>query len=69
MPAAGYVDGVSFYGEDSNVYYWSGTADSSTNAYYLDFNSLYVSVHVSAQNRDVRYYGFSVRPVRLVTVD
>ena len=73
LPAAGYVDGVSFYGEDSNVYYWSGTADSSTNAYYLDFNSLYVSVHVSvhvsAQNRDVRYYGFSVRPVRLVTVD
>ena len=71
LPAAGWAEVTSFYSVGSGGYYWSGTAYStaypSTEVYYpeaycLDFKSSYVS----AQSRDRRYYGYSVRPVRLV---
>ena len=64
LPAAGYVKGTNFY-DSSNGYYWSGTARSSTRAYYLQ---LYGSGNVSAQAVRDRYCGYSVRPVRLVAV-
>ncbi|MDY4683311.1 MAG: hypothetical protein SO375_03120 [Prevotella sp.] len=64
LPAAGYVNGTSFYA-NSDGYYWSGTANPSTDAYYLQ---LYSSGNVSAKQVCDRYCGFSVRPVRLVAV-
>ena len=64
LPAAGYVNGTAF-SANYDGYYWSGTADSSTDAYYLQ---LYSSGHVNAQSYIVRYKGLSVRPVRLVAV-
>lgn len=64
LPAAGYVNGTLF-SANSDGYYWSGTASSSTRANYLQ---LYNSGNVSAQLASDRYYGFSVRPVRLVAV-
>ena len=56
---AGYYGGGSFYKGGSDGYYWSSTALSSTNAYYLRFYSGYVS---SASN-GYRMYGYSVRCV------
>ena len=64
LPAAGYVDGVSFIQVGSNGYYWSGTASLSTHAYRLTFHSY----DVNAESDLSRYYGHSVRPVRLVAV-
>ena len=69
LPAAGYVSRTSFGSVGSNGYYWSGTAYSSTTfpntkAYYLTLDSKGVAVD---WNED-RYYGCSVRPVRLVEV-
>ena len=66
LPAAGYVEYTQFFAVGSGAgYYWSGTAQSSTSAYYLQ---LYSSGNVSAQPVSNRYRGFSVRPVRLVEV-
>ena len=62
LPAAGLVHGPSFHGIGSYGYYWSGTALSSTSAYSL----LFIGDAVNAQYEPDRYYGFSVRPVRLV---
>ena len=64
LPAADFVKGTKFY-DGSDGYYWSGTAHSSTDAYYL---LLYPSGNVSAQASVARPYGCSVRPVRLVAV-
>lgn len=64
LPAASYVNGTSFYA-NSDGYYWSGTANSSTSAYYLHLSS---SGTVSAQLATYRSRGYSVRPVRLVAV-
>ena len=61
LPAAGFVDGTSFKYVGRYGRYWSGTAYSSTQAYYLDFASY--SFNAQIYNR---YRGFSVRPVRLV---
>lgn len=65
LPAAGYVKDTQFFAVGSDGYYWSGTANSSTDAYYLQ---LYSSGNVNAQGYIVRYKGLSVRPVRLVEV-
>ena len=66
LPAAGRVDGTSFKNAGSCGYYWSGKANGET-AYYLLFKS---DQTVDAQNyKRYRYYGMSVRPVRLVAVE
>ena len=65
LPEAGYVKDTQFFGVGYDGYYWSGTAKSSTDAYYLQ---LYSSGNVSAQLDCYRYFGCSVRPVRLVAV-
>ena len=65
LPAAGFVDGTSFKYVGSYGCYWSGTAYSSTQAYFLStYNDGF-----NAQIVYDRYRGFSVRPVRLVAVD
>ena len=63
LPAAGYVRATSFQEVGSIFYYWSGSA-SSTGAYDLTF----WNGSVTAQDSSYRYFGFSVRPVRLVEV-
>ena len=64
LPAAGYVDLTSFKYVGSYVRYWSGTAESSINAYRLSFNGSTLNVGNSARSN-----GYPVRPVRLVAVD
>ena len=64
LPAAGEVDGTSFKYVGSYGEYWSGTAYSSTNAYYLSFNESGFDAQIIYD----RYCGYSVRPVRLVEV-
>ena len=61
LPAAGYVEGTSFRFVGSYVRYWSGTAESSINAYRLSFNGSTLNVGNSARSN-----GYPVRPVRLV---
>ena len=77
LPAAGYVSMTSFFGVGNNVYYWSGTASSDTAysgtaAYILRFRAIVDGqkrTDVEAQYGFMRYYGVSVRPVRLVAVN
>ena len=64
LPAAGYVEGTSFKYVGSYVRYWSGTAESSINAYRLSFNGSTLNVGNSARSN-----GYPVRPVRLIPVD
>ena len=61
LPAAGYRDGSSLYDAVSGGYYWSRSlnTDYSYSAYCLDF----ISSNIYTATR-LRYYGFSVRPVR-----
>ena len=66
LPAAGGVDGISFHDVGSYGYYWSGTVYSKPNSYDLYFTNESVA---ALQNFDYRYFGSSVRPVRLVAVD
>ena len=73
LPAGGQVgrggksNGTSFYYVNSEGYYWSGTAgDPNTGAYRLNFTS---SQSVYPKGNFGRYYGYLVRPVRLVAVD
>ena len=65
LPAAGWGSQASFDYVGSHGIYLSGTADSSTGAYALNF----VSDFVTAKANAGRFCGFSVRPVRLVAVD
>ena len=65
LPAAGWGSQTSFDYVGSHGIYLSGTADSSTGAYALNC----VSDFVTAGSTLDRFYGFSVRPVRLVAVD
>ena len=67
LPAAGEVFETSFRSVRTDGYYWSGTASASyrTDAYRLHFTN----GRTPAQPSSYRYYGSSVRPVRLVPVD
>ena len=66
LPAAGFVNEKSFNSVRSYGYYWSGTAGSwSSDAYRLNFANHYTPDQSSAY----RFFGCSVRPVRLVPVD
>ena len=61
LPAAGYRSGASLYDAGSYGYYWSRSLDSSNSryGYYLYFYSSYI------RSYGYRYYGRSVRPVRV----
>ena len=60
LPAAGYRYDASLYYAGSYGVYWSRTLDYPGSAWGLDFTSDGVRTYV-----DYRYYGQSVRPVRL----
>ena len=64
LPAAGYVN-TWFNRVGTAGYYWIGTARSRTEANNLNF---FRSNDNPPRNYD-RYYGISVRPVRLVAVN
>ena len=65
LPVAGEVNNSSLSGAGTYGSYWSGTANSNDAAY-----SLYLRLYYTEGNKDIspkyRYYGYSVRPVRLV---
>lgn len=64
LPAAGRVDmGTRFWNDGIVCYYWSGSSNSDTHAFYL-----YVDNSTKQINNNIRCDGFSVRPVRLVAV-
>lgn len=65
LPAAGWGSQTSFDCVGSHGVYLSGTADSSTGDYALNF----ISDYVTAKANSGRFLGCSVRPVRLVAVD
>ena len=73
LPAGGQAGqgenmGTSFYNVGSKGNYWSGTAaDPNTGAYCLNLNFIFQSVY--PKGNFGRYYGYLVRPVRLVAVD
>ena len=73
LPAGGQVgrgenDGTSFYYVNLKGYYWSGTASyPNTGAYSLNFS--FIMQSVNPKGNFGRYYGYLVRPVRLVAVD
>ncbi|WP_158215478.1 MULTISPECIES: hypothetical protein [unclassified Prevotella] len=73
LPAGGQAGqgenmGTSFYNVGSKGNYWSGTAaDPNTGAYCLNLNFIFKSV--DSKGNFGRYYGYLVRPVRLVAVD
>ena len=56
---SGYVDGSTLYTFTGYALYWSSTAVSASQAYYLDFRS----GAVYPPRRNVRYYGWSLRCV------
>jgi len=62
LPAAGYRNGTSLSFAGSLGLYWSSSLNSSnpSYAYLMRFNS----GNVSPQYSDIRYLGFTVRPVR-----
>ena len=65
LPAAGFVNEKSFHSVRAYGYYWSGTAGIwSSDAYRLNFANQYTPDQSSAY----RFFGLSVRPVRLVEV-
>ena len=69
LPAAGRFHETSSENVGAHGYYWSGTAEeimSYGDAY--SYSLYFESVTLRAQNADNRYYGLSVRPVRLVEV-
>ena len=68
LPAAGDVFETSFRSVRTHGYYWSGTASAaySSDAYRLHFASNFTPPE---QSSSYRYFGSSVRPVRLVPVD
>ena len=65
LPAAGEVHQSSLSSAGTYGFYWSGTANSNDAAY-----SLYLYLFYNEGDKDIspeyRYYGYSVRPVRLV---
>lgn len=62
LPAAGYRTGPSVYDVGSLGAYWSSTASSASNAYYVRF----ISGTVNPANNSSRHRGYSVRLVRPV---
>ena len=63
LPAAGYRNGATVDAAGSNGYYWSSTATPS-NAYNA-FNVFFYSGFLYPAYYNGRYYGFSVRLVRV----
>ena len=65
LPAAGYVNNSWLSSAGTVGFYWSGTANSKDAAYSLYLYLYYAEGSTWISEND-RYYGYSVRPVRLV---
>ena len=65
LPVAGEVNRSSLSGAGTYGSYWSGTAKSNSSAYSLYLYLYYYEGSTWIYTKD-RYYGYSVRPVRLV---
>ena len=65
LPAASRFSDTNSNNVGSYGYYWSGTAGTSPNAYYLYLSNYSVSPKIGGR----RFYGSSIRPVRLVAVE
>ena len=65
LPAAGEIDGttLSKVGEEGN--YWENIANSETSAYIFEFTN---TNYASSTSWYDRYYGYTIRPVRLEEV-
>lgn len=65
LPAAGYIDGttLSKVGKEGN--YWENIANSETSAYIFEFTN---TNYASSTSWYDRYYGYTIRPVRLEEV-
>ena len=65
LPAAGEIDGtkLSKVGEEGN--YWENIANSETSAYIFEFTN---TNYASSTSYYDRYYGYTIRPVRLEEV-
>ncbi len=66
LPAAGEIDGttLSKVGKEGN--YWENIANSETSAYIFEFTN---TNYASSTSWYDRYYGYTIRPVRLVKVE
>ena len=65
LPVAGEVHKSSLSSAGTYGFYWSGTANSNSSAYSL-YLYLYYTEGSTWISKNDRYYGYSVRPVRLV---
>ena len=65
LPVAGYVNNSWLSGAGTSGFYWSGTANSKDTAYSLYLYTYYTEGSTEISKKD-RYFGYSVRPVRLV---
>lgn len=65
LPAAGYFSGDNRESLDVFGYYWSSTTDYSETAYSIKLDSSQTSL----LNSEWRYFGHSIRPVRLITIE
>lgn len=66
LPAAGYRNNTNLNNAGSNGNYWSASLNENNpnNARNCNFNSS----NVNTDNNNNRYYGQSVRPVRLIAL-
>lgn len=65
LPAAGYFSGDNRESLDVFGYYWSSTTDYSETAYSIKLDSSQTSL----LNSEWRYFGHSIRPVRLIKIE
>lgn len=70
LPCSGNFDGVVCKNVDVWGLYWSNTSYNSTNTYLLTINSSGVNKQNESESYEYesRFYGFTIRPVRLVDV-
>ena len=70
LPAAGSVNGTNFNVNPKGElgFYWSSTAKSYEKACFLKFKTNQTQQYVTTTLFEGRYYGYPVRPVRLVEV-
>ena len=65
LPAAGHFENTNYTAPGSRGLYWSNQTGDNTYGYCLDIKSNYKNPKGGA----FRYYGFPIRPVRLVSAD
>ncbi len=68
LPAAGEKARDYIYDEDDRGYYWSSTIDAFDAVWYIELNACLLCIAddaaLTSALSDIRYRGFSIRPVR-----